>query len=171
MDWVLQFQRAKQVFDEIIRDRIWTNDASRQRIAKLIKSKPTGASFGDLSLRVTEVDPSWINSRSCTSGTNVDALTAALGAFLFQVAIAGTVTARVGAVVTVSISEVGVYVKDSFDFNQAQFLGFWGHRDTPVNNATFRDWRAKFAKGGDFLVFSDIKRIKLTSPDLVTVTV
>jgi hypothetical protein len=151
MDWVLQFQRAKQVFDGIIRDRIWTNNARRQQIAKLIKSKPRGASFGDLSLRVTEVDPSWINSRSCTSGTNVDALTAALGAFLFQVAIAGTVTARVGAVVTVSISEVGVYVKDSFDFNEAQFLGFWGHRDTPVNNATFRDWRAKFAKGGDFL--------------------
>jgi hypothetical protein len=171
MDWVLQFPRAKQVFDTLVRERIWTNDASRGQIAKLVKSQTTGAAFGDLSLPVTQVDSSWINSRSCTSGFNVDGLTAALGAFMFQVAVAGTVTTRVGASVTVSIREVGVYVKDSFDFNGSQFLGFWGHRDTPVNNAAFRDWRTKFSKGGDFEVFSDIKRIKLTTPDLVTVTV
>lgn len=171
MDWVLQFPRAKHVFDTLVRERIWTNDASRERIAGLVKSKTTGAPLGNLSLPVTQVDPSWINSRPCTSGLNVDALTAALGAFTFQVAITGTVTARVGAVASVSIQEVGVYVKDSFDFNGPQFLGFWGHRDTPVNNATFRDWRAKFAKGGDFQVFSDVKRIKLAPPDLVAVTV
>jgi len=72
----------------------------------------------------------------------------------------------------VTITEVGVYVRDSFDFNDhSQFLGFWGHRDTPVNNATFREWRTKFSKGGDYEVFSDIKRVKLDSPHIVTVTV
>lgn len=171
MDWILQFSRAKEVFDKLVSERIWTNDASRKRIARLVKSKTAGAKFGDLAMQATQVDPSWINSRPCTSGLNVDALTAALGAFVFQVAIAGTVTARAGAAVTVSIREVGVYVKDSFDFNGSQFLGFWGHRDTPVSNATFRDWRTKFKKGGDFQVFSDIKRIKRIPPDVVTVTV
>jgi len=171
MDWVLQFPRAKEVFDTLVRERIWTNDASKKRLAALVASKASGVSFGDLSLPVTQVDPSWINSRNCTSGLTADALTAALGAFMFQVAVAGTVIARVGATATVSIREVGVYVKDSFDFNGSQFLGFWGHRDTPVGNATFNDWRTKFGKGGDFLVFSDVKRIKLDTPDLVSFTV
>lgn len=171
MDWVLGFSRAKEIFDKLVEERIWTNDASRERLAKMVKSKAAGASLGDLSLPATQVDPSWINSRSCTSGLNVDALTAALGAFVLQVAVAGTVTARAGAAATVSIDEVGVYVKDSFDFNGTQFLGFWGHRDTPVSNATFREWRTKFKQGGDFQVFSDIKRIKLKTPDRVTVSV
>ncbi len=170
MDWVLKFQRAKKVFDKLIADRIWTNDASQKRIVKLIKTKAMGASFGNLSLPAAQVDPSWINSRPCTSGSKVDALTAALGAFNLKVAVSGKVTARIWGAATVSIREVGVYVKDSFDFNGSQFLGFWGHRDTPVSNATFRQWRTKFSMGGDFQVFSDVKRIKLKTPDEVVVS-
>jgi hypothetical protein len=70
---------------------------------------------------------------------------------------------------TMTVDEVGVYVKDSFDFEGDQFLGFWGYRDTPYNNSDFREWRMANHAGGDFLVFSDIKRTKISPPDVVKV--
>jgi hypothetical protein len=74
------------------------------------------------------------------------------------------------------MDKIGVYVFDSYDFNDggwtsrfvSQPLGFWDvkHKTvgkTPVEgnyyvtNETFRKWRQKHKKGGDFKVFSDIK--------------
>src|SRR6266478_2033395 len=54
MDWVLGFPRARKVYDEIIKNRIWTNAASQKRMADFLKSKPkptAGQSlrWGDLS--------------------------------------------------------------------------------------------------------------------------
>jgi hypothetical protein len=95
-----------------------------------------------------------------------DALTGALGAFELKVAIAGKLLSIGGGEFQVSIEEVGIYVKDSFDFNGSQFLGFWGYRDDPINNDDFRQWRAENHAGGDFRVFSDVKRTRLTPPDL-----
>jgi len=73
--------------------------------------------------------------------------------------------------VTVSIEEVGIYAKDSFDFEGDQFLGWWGYRDTEYHNSDFREWRAINNAGGDFRIYSDIARIKLAVPDTVTVTI
>jgi Family of unknown function (DUF6402) len=67
------------------------------------------------------------------------------------------------------INEIGIYVKDSFDFNGDQFLGVWGYRDDPINNSDFRQWRNDNHLGGDFQVFSDVKRIKLNPPDAVPI--
>jgi hypothetical protein len=169
MDWVLKFQRAKTVFDQIIADKIWTNDASRKRLAELLRNNPVaaGATFGDLNLPVPKIDDLWVNSRPVTSGTTVDGLTAALGGFQLQVAVTGQVLSAPGSTQIV-INEIGIYVKDSFDFNGDQFLGVWGYRDDPINNSDFRKWRADHGLGGDFQVFSEIKRIKLNPPDIVS---
>jgi hypothetical protein len=169
MDWVLQFARAKAVYDEIIKEKIWTNGASQKRMAEILKKKPRAAGqlWGDLSKPVTEVDEEWINARPVVSGWSVDALTGALGAFELQVAIAGKVRSIGGGEFEVSIEEVGIYVKDSFDFNGDQFLGVWGYRDDPIHNSDFRKWRADNHLGGDFMVFSDVKRVRLNPPDLV----
>jgi hypothetical protein len=169
MDWVLQFARAKLVYDRMLKERIWTNEASQKRIGELLKQKSSvaGQRWGDLSKPVTEVDKEWINARPVASGMTFDAMTGALGAFELQVAIAGTVVSIGGGEAQVSIEEVGVYVIDSFDFNGSQFLGFWGYRDDPISNDDFRQWRTDNKAGGDFQVFSDIKRTRLTPPDLV----
>ena len=77
----------------------------------------------------------------------------------------------------VSITEVGVYVRDSFDFNGDQFLGYWDDSDNSVSilnplsgervsNESFRQWRTANNRGGDFLVFSDVKRTRLSAPDV-----
>jgi hypothetical protein len=170
MDWVLQFARARSVYDQIMKERIWTNAASRGRMATFLRQKPriAGYPWGDLSQPVTKVDEEWINSRPVQSGFAYDALAGALGAFELHVAIAGRVLSTVGGATQVSVEEVGIYVKDSFDFNGDQFLGFWGYRDDPINNADFRQWRLNNHAGGDFLVYSDVKRTKLTTPDIVS---
>jgi hypothetical protein len=75
-----------------------------------------------------------------------------------------------------TITDIGVHVMDSYDFEGEQPLGYWsdysvsrGPSKDPsefleVTNKTFRDWRSQNGKGGDFLVFSDVKRIKLLHP-------
>jgi hypothetical protein len=169
VDWVLQFARAKAAYEKILKERIWTNPKSQEQMAGILKRKPraAGRPFGDLSRPVTEIDEEWINSRPVESGLALDALAGALGRFHLQVAVAGKLLSIGSGELQVSIEEVGIYVKDSFDFNGSQFLGFWGHRDDPVNNDDFRQWRAQNNAGGDFRVFSDVKRTRLTPPDLV----
>ena len=76
---------------------------------------------------------------------------------------------------TVFIDEVGMFVRDTYDFTGDQPLGFWnfstgevsklpGFSYSYVENETFRKWRGKNHMGGDFLVLSDVKRTKLTPP-------
>jgi hypothetical protein len=173
MDWVLKFARAKSVYEKIIKERIWTNPASLKRIGEFQKQKPNvvGQPVGDLSKPVTVIDKEWINSRPVGSWHDFDALAGALGRFHLQVAIAGKVLAIAtwAEIMQVSIEEVGIYVKKSFDFNGSQFLGFWGYRDDPVSNVDFRNWRERNKTGSDFLIFSDVKRTRLTKPDKVWV--
>jgi hypothetical protein len=171
IDWVLKFQRAKDVFDTMVQDRIWTNDAAKQRLAEVFKTRPpAGFTFGDLSRPVTEIDAAWVNSRPVSSGSTLDGLTAALGGFHLQIAIAGKASPDAAGAVTLTIDEVGIYVKDSFDFNGDQNLGIWGYRDEPVGNADFRKWRKDHNQGGDFRVFSDVKRIRRNPPDVLMVS-
>lgn len=61
-----------------------------------------------------------------------------------------------------TIEQVGIYIRDSYDFNGFQILGPWEIRDHAprtcvVTNGDFRDWRQANGRGGDFLLFSDIE--------------
>jgi hypothetical protein len=170
MDWILGFPRARTVYDQILKDKIWTNDKSKERIATFLKTKPRapGQPFGDLSLPVERVDDEWINSRPVVGGLSYDALAGAIGSFQLQVAIVGKVIVNGYGAFQLLIEEIGIYAKDSFDFSSDDFLGVWGYRDDPVYDSDFRQWRTQNNAGGDFMVYSDIKRTKLTTPDLVT---
>lgn len=169
MNWVLKFPESKSVYERIIKDRIWANPASQKRIADLLQKSPlkAGQKFGDLSKPVTEVDKQWVNARPVKS--RHWEISAALGAFELQVGVSGTILANADLKSELKIEKIGVYVKDSYDFERKQFLGVWGYRDQPVNNIDFRNWRVKNNAGGDFRVFSDVKQIRLSKPDIVKV--
>ncbi|MEM6473703.1 MAG: DUF6402 family protein [Planctomycetota bacterium] len=110
-------------------------------------------------------------------GGGMDDMLAALGNFNFRVLVAGEVTPASGGGYDVTIQEIGVYLRDSYSFEGDQPLGFWDDSDnsvsainffsgTYVSNASFRDWRAANARGGDFLIYSDLRRTVLARPDV-----
>src|SRR5262249_51732385 len=78
----------------------------------------------------------------------------------------------------VTVERVGIYVCDSFDFNDLHVypepLGFWdettktvsksGNPFNLVTNGDYRDFRKNTGKGGDLMVFSDVKIISQATP-------
>jgi hypothetical protein len=225
MSWILGFARARKVYDEMIRQKIWVNPAGQGAIAAMLRRKglltQATQSFGRLSDPVVAQDPDYVNQRPAGGYTDFDDLTGTLGAFNFRVVVAGTVR-PIGATglpgrrpfgsahlqyarrgpssgpsFHVQITEVGVYVRDSFDFEGDQYLGCWSDSPhgftplmppapalptagfapavftpplfTPVGNRDFRTWRDRYARGGDFLVFSDLQRVMLSKPDEFTI--
>ena len=119
----------------------------------------------------------------------VDDLYGALGNFMMAAAVtkAQLVLLRPG-VARLSIREVGLYARDTFDFIGQQYLGHWSEKGLalqpiamatnipndmpgwhmpawhprmgwlkPVNNSDFRTLRNATQRGGDLLLFSDVK--------------
>jgi hypothetical protein len=154
----------------------------------------TRTTFGNLARPVPQVNADYyIHESGVGSITDpLDDMYAALGRFSFRVAVsgsvvpAGTIPMPPGASMTrrprpgtlpqhsVQIERVGIYIFDSFDFNGFQFLGFWSPTDVTrapipgyveVWNSTYRDWRSKNGRGGDFLVYSDMKILRRDPPD------
>lgn len=187
MNWVLSFLRARRIYDKLMADRIWANSAAQAEIVKMLRRNRLilqnmcyTKSFGRLSDPVPRQDPDYINQRALGMSTDLDDLNAALANFVFNVVVAGTVqTTNTIGEYRVEITEVGVYAKDSYDFVGSQFLGYWDDSDnsvsminpfsgTEIRNQDFRDWRAANSKGGDFQIFSDLKRTVLKTPDVFT---
>jgi Family of unknown function (DUF6402) len=111
----------------------------------------------------------------------LDDMYCALGAFGIHVAGSGTVTPldpkdKTGTHL-VKIDKLGFYIKDTYDFNEDQPLGYWdeagvkksaGPGSFAVENKSFRDWRARFNHGGDFMIFSDVRWEGVSRPVLWT---
>jgi hypothetical protein len=195
MIWVLSFERAARVFDQMVIDRIWMNEAGRAEISRMLSLNgllPSGQGgarrFGELPENICPPphfmialhDKFHIQTRKFQQSAlsaPVDELTAALANFSFHVIAVGEVRhmgrGQTGSRYEVSIRRVGIYVRDTYDFDDrgssfSQPLGFWACspeyagkdplRGRYVTNATLNAWRDKHGKGrgGDFLVFSDI---------------
>lgn len=199
MDWVLGFREAKSVYQEIFDKKIWSNEAAKKEVRKMLDKKGLlasgGSSFNYLWKPAPDLEDDYVNFRAIKSSgyygyygysytlyDDINDLTAALGRFVFRVAIAGEVEPNAGVPNTykVKVLEVGVWVKDSYDFEGDQFLGFWDPDDNSVSvinflsgdavsNEDFRDWRSSHGMGGDFLVYSDVKIETLKTPDVFIV--
>jgi hypothetical protein len=166
-------------------EEIWTNEKARGEIRKLLArrgrlGKPRGW-FGDINLSPVSLDADYINFRTVSFGLfDSDDLAAALGNFTFRVVIAGESEGLSSGKTRVYVRQVGSYVRDSFDFNGDQFLGFWDDSDDAVSlvnplsgekvsNASFRAYRGSTGRGGDFLVYSDTKKLMRSPPEVFEV--
>jgi hypothetical protein len=123
----------------------------------------------------------------------------ALADFLLKIAAEGTVTPKTktldtGAVQVehyeISVEKIGVYIRDTYDFNDNQYLGHWRKNTAPhirlyalgesrgdcpddfveVSNERFRAHRAQTGNGGDLLIFSDVLVTTLKKPYKFRVT-
>ncbi|QDD65105.1 hypothetical protein EJD96_13505 [Herbaspirillum seropedicae] len=137
------------------------------------------------------------------SDPDLDDLWGAFADFLFKVAGEGMVIpgetvsrpdTRIGhfpvKYYDVIVDSIGVYARDTYDFNGQQYLGHWRKTRPPyvrlyalgdargscpddyliVNNQKFREHRANSGKGGDVLIFSDMRVTRLRTPYRFRVT-
>lgn len=145
--WVLTFPRAAEIYNQLVTDRIWANEAAQPVVARMLQRQGKFTSqrttFGNLSAPVPQLDIDFINQRSAGAMTDpLDDMYGALGRFLFRTVIQGFVTPAAASMHgtmrsptgrptpgfyrhTVNIERVGIYVWDSYDFNGHQLLGFW----------------------------------------------
>lgn len=185
MDFVLKFQRARLVYEQLIKERIWANTAAKNEVRKLLNrlgrlGKPRGW-FGDINRAPQLLDYDYVNFRTVSFGVlDSDDLAASLGNFTFRVVVAGESEGIKGGKTKVYVHQVGIYIRDSFDFNGDQFLGYWDDSDNSVSminplsgekvtNESFRKHRASTKVGGDFIVYSDTRKLMLASSDVFDV--
>jgi hypothetical protein len=120
----------------------------------------------------------------------------AIGKGLLKIAVTGMVTALSGSRYRIAIDEVGIYLRDTYDFNDdhmsliSQPLGYWGFQGVSrkfqlrwdveideryaevvppdrlyaVQNDDFRRYRNVYGRGGDFVIYSDVRRMGLPKP-------
>jgi len=199
MDWVLAYERAKKVYENAKKNHIWISDAAKREIVnKLIYSKGSlpqkvgekinigniGENFAPQANNIVQFHKDWHIQHTPVQqnySDPLDDLYAALGDFAFYYIVKGWAERLPDQngkpYYRVTIDKVGVYIRDSFDFNDppgaffSQPLGLWsclkqdaakfalGSSYYSITNNDFRDWRNQYGngRGGDFLVFSDIK--------------
>jgi len=199
MDWALSFRRVRQVYDHLMQERVWLEPEIKRRIGDVLERRnllhAEAVSFGDLARPTEEIDADCVHAALVRGWPPLDDLFAALGDFSLRVAVAGTVepvwwTRRSGRKTTerklvahrVTLTEVGVYVRGSYDFDGARSLGAWDEATNAVSwgdpaagelvtTAQFRDWRDRNRMGGDFLIYSDVKRTRLTNESARSFTI
>jgi Family of unknown function (DUF6402) len=184
MQWALTFPRALHAYNEL-KNAVYGNlkqsslAASQAELFKNLKrdgkftKKMERFGFGGGQILHNTAH---INTRSVGANFSgkladpLDDMYCALGAFGIHVAGAGVVTpldVKAGnGTHQVKIDKLGFYIKDTYDFNQDQPLGYWSEEgvaqfvragSVAVENKSFRDWRARFNHGGDFMIFSDVR--------------
>ncbi|MFT6500407.1 MAG: hypothetical protein ACJASQ_000516 [Crocinitomicaceae bacterium] len=102
----------------------------------------------------------------------LDDLYAALANFNFMFTPFGEVQSLGGNEYLIKVTQLGVYIQDTFDFSGGQHLGCWDPVDQTVNyltqpgcgavtNGMFREWREKHGMGMDFRLFSNMEKIDI----------
>lgn len=191
MRWVLTFDRASDMLDDISQPSVFAEEPARSvliaNINKVFKQANSDTvQFGNLSATGRALEDEYVNYRALSKyhAYELDELTAALGLFTFYVIPSGTAS-RDARTVSVSINRIGIYLRDSFDFNGEQFLGVWRLPDTvltdppggqidalrlyprcstsmfEMTNSAYRKYRGRTGYGEDFLVYSDVYQLDL----------
>jgi len=179
--WALKFSRCKAVYDDMVNNKVWSSDKARPLYPSRLKSAGMSV-LGwcmDLSSKsVVAQHPLHVNFRTVTQGVfdPLDDMAAALANFgIYVVPLVADVTPE-GGQYRVKLYTVGFHIMDSYDFEGSQDLGYWDEDSndasaswmwsgTQVTNDTFRNWRNTNGKGGDFLVYSDVKKLELKPPE------
>lgn len=212
MRWVLGYARAKEVYDELINDRMWATPNARKLLRERLQQhgylQPGAlAVFGPPPGSMDVLDTYFVNQLPVTTdnkagralSNSVDGMLAALGTFSLRMVIAGELHSPSKNPMTgqlsypLAVSDVGIYVRDSFDFEDEQDLGYWddeentirlmkgsvreevayrmvgGRPDTHVSNAIMRGYREATGFGGDFVVYSNVHWTHLSKPDIIAV--
>ncbi len=195
IDWALGFGATKDTYNKMINERVWANEPAKKEIKRWLTKQnllnQSKNSFGDLTKTGEQLEEDYVNYRAVGSYlyyyydyyyySGMNDLTATLGRFVLRVAIAGTVEpTSIMNQHKVTVNEIGIYIRDTYDFEGDQSLGYWSESNNSVSylnplagdhvsNESFRDWRSANGHGGDFLVFSNVKRLTVLNPTVFNI--
>ena len=189
MAWALRFARVQAAYKYSVDNTVWRNSAGAPAIVNWLKRQnafqSTPVKFGNVRkpLPMLHEDAIQFHPVGGFMAHVVDPeddLLASLGSFSFHFVVAGrtvpiTVAGRLAGH-DVQIEQVGIYIRDSYDFEGNEELGYWDldrarmskrkiEGGTPLNDSTFRAWRNRTGRGGDYLIFSDVKIETFNLPD------
>lgn len=198
MKWARKYQRFNSAYHALLNGSWMTTPGIKTLRKCVLQSKPSPIHkqwrLGNLALAGKYLDEICQVNYVPVGNLNdpLDDFYAALGQCNLKIAVTGVVTESNGGHQIV-IDEVGLYIRDTYDFNDGWFpfsqpLGFWGfdgversiqlawdvevderYSDEPepagrkyaVQNDDFRNYRARYGRGGDFVVFSDVQRVQI----------
>ena len=152
--------------------------------------------FGDLSRPASEIDRTCQVNRDVIESSMfgpIDDFYAAIGKGVIKLAISGIATPLPNNRWRLAIDQYATYLRDTYDFTGDQSLGYWSRtgfsrvalfpltipvspqlapEDSQnsifaVTNASFRGFRDYYHRGGDFVIFSDVRRRNMARPLLV----
>jgi hypothetical protein len=122
----------------------------------------------------------WVNEITIGDDSSI-AFKATFGHALLRFIANGKVVITDNGSQEINVTEVGVYLADSYDFKGEQFLGFWDYRAPYVNiiprltskaihNRTFRAYNTSLGlphNQGDFRVFSNVYSVQTDESYLI----
>jgi hypothetical protein len=201
MGWALRYRRVAAARDHLLQS--WAQPPRlaaaapvlESRVRRWRRTKPGPFRFGDLGAPAATLDQTCQINREIVESSvfgPIDDFYAAIGNAAIKLAVSGMVTPGPRGRLRVAVDELGLYLRDTYDFIDEQGLGRWKAtgmtrvgflapevaiaadeaRDDPnqywnVSNASFRRYRARFGHGGDFLILSDVVRVRLARPVIV----
>jgi Family of unknown function (DUF6402) len=122
-----------------------------------------------------------IDAKETKYSSNIDnEVYAVLGRFAIRSAAIGYAVRVARGEFQVTVTGVGLFVVDSFDFAGEQSLGCWGRWDrgpSPISPGTecvgnddFRRYRILKKRGGDFIIKSDVKIYNFATPVVTNIS-
>jgi len=186
MNWAMNFHRVKRAV-ELLRTRV-ANEAARALIRDHVRNMgfPDGKCivFGERGLRAIDLEHRYQSNKLEFGETwdTMDDLFGAIGKGTLKVALAGTAErdSHSGRR-SIRVSDIGFYIRDTYDFNGFQYLGVWtsngalskaqmlansifstapyGWHGEPIGNVfngDFEAYRRSTGCGGDFVIYSDV---------------
>lgn len=194
MDWVLGYNRVNEHYEDMLAEQPWMSPAALENLGAQLQEMfedgnmelpqyPDNHSwFGESGRNMIEDDGKQIpefhkyqfqySSFDQSIWAPLDDLYATLANFNFMFTPFGEVKGLGGNDYLIEVTQLGVYVQDTFDFSGAQNLGCWDPHDQTVQhwaiagcgsvtNGMFREWREKHEMGMDFRAYSDMRRIDI----------
>ena len=200
-DWLDQFKQVTEAQEELLNSLFTTNSKNTLTgyVANQLKSNILKERIISISNKLDPVQlhSDWQFQRAPVGYTlgSVDDLYGSLGNFgLYAAVTKATVTKMTDHYLTpnrysVHLTEVGLYMKDTYDFIGEQYLGHWSPEGLTIEptagalneagmeyklpcwsfksggmveafgNADYRTFRDKTSQGGNLLLFSDVKTV------------
>ena len=170
--WLLQYQRVVVAVGQLSDLTYLFNEKAKQQLASILHRdgfvQSSGRNFDYINGGHKLYVPGYFQQQVVSKEKPIDGLTASLGAFVVAALPQGRIEPVLSGGYQITISSVALVVIDSFDFEDdswwnlfmSQPLGRWDCESKQfgagqeVSNKSFRNFRGRHKKGGDFRVYT-----------------